>query len=177
MPKFHTQPYSIPILCSTPFHSNSISWSVTISLSVTVSIYLHPKSATPSCLLSVLFGRLLGTVTVLHRRCKDLELSDKLAEYSSQSNGLPVMSVVFIIVENQGDCGKRIQLHPSYHYRAGGKGTAGTAMAVPVFEGGKMASLGFSCVIEWPLRAVRRSLGDLRTFFKLSSMQSSDERI
>ena len=27
--------------------------------------------------------------------------------------------------------------------RAGGKGTAGTAMAVPVFEGEKMASLGF----------------------------------
>ena len=46
----------------------------------------------------------------------DLELSDKLAEYSSQSNGLPVMSVVFIIVGNQGDCGKRIQLHSSYHY-------------------------------------------------------------
>ena len=29
------------------------------------------------------------------------------------------------------------------HIRAGGKGTAGTAMAVPVFEGEKMASLGF----------------------------------
>ena len=29
--KFHAQPYSIPILCSTPFLSNSISWSVTIS--------------------------------------------------------------------------------------------------------------------------------------------------
>jgi len=27
--------------------------------------------------------------------------------------------------------------------RAGGKGTAGTAMAVPVFEEEKMASLGF----------------------------------
>ena len=27
--------------------------------------------------------------------------------------------------------------------RAGGNGTAGTAMAVPVFEGEKMASLGF----------------------------------
>ena len=24
MPKFYVQPYSIPILCSTPFHSNSI---------------------------------------------------------------------------------------------------------------------------------------------------------
>ena len=31
----------------------------------------------------------------------------------------------------------------SYLNRAGGKGTAGTAMAVPVFEGEKMASLGF----------------------------------
>ena len=30
------------------------------------------------------------------------------------------------------------------HYsRAGGKATAGTAMAIPVFEGEKMASLGF----------------------------------
>ena len=29
------------------------------------------------------------------------------------------------------------------HHRAGGKGTAGTAMAVLVFEGEKMASLGF----------------------------------
>ena len=28
-------------------------------------------------------------------------------------------------------------------YRAGGNGTAGTAMAVTVFEGKKMASLGF----------------------------------
>ena len=32
MPKFHAQPYSIPILCSTQFHSNSISWSVTINV-------------------------------------------------------------------------------------------------------------------------------------------------
>ena len=60
----NAQPYSIPILCSTPFHSNSISWSVT------VSIYLHPKSATPSCLPSVSFERSLGTVAVLHRRCR-----------------------------------------------------------------------------------------------------------
>ena len=64
MPKFHAQPYSIPILCSTPFHSNSISWSVT------VSIYLHPKSATPSCLTSVSFECSLGTVTILHQRCR-----------------------------------------------------------------------------------------------------------
>ena len=31
----------------------------------------------------------------------------------------------------------------TYQLRAGGKGTAGTAMAVPVFEGEKMAWLGF----------------------------------
>ena len=30
-----------------------------------------------------------------------------------------------------------------YNCRAGGNGTAGTAMAVPVFEAEKMASLGF----------------------------------
>ena len=46
MPNFHAQTYSIPVLCSTPFHSN---WSVMISWSVTVSTYLHPKSATPCC--------------------------------------------------------------------------------------------------------------------------------
>ena len=38
---------------------------------------------------------------------------------------------------------KYISFHGIAHYRAGGKGTAGTAMAVPVFEGEKMASLGF----------------------------------
>ena len=58
---------------------------------------------------------------------------------------------------------------------------ASAAMAVLVFEGEKMASVGFICVREWPLRAVRRSLGHLRgllrTFFKPSSIQSSDERI
>ena len=48
-----------------------------------------------------LFERSLGTVTVLHRRCK-------LAEYSSQSNGLPVNTN-----GNQGACDKRIELHPS----------------------------------------------------------------
>ena len=64
MPKFHAQPYSIPLLCSTPFHSNSISWSVT------VSTYLYLKSATPCCLPSVSFERSLGKVTILHRRCR-----------------------------------------------------------------------------------------------------------
>ena len=50
MPKFNAQPYSIPILCSTPFHSNSISWSVT------VSIYLRTQPRLPAylrCRLSV----------------------------------------------------------------------------------------------------------------------------
>ena len=42
--------------------------------------------------------------------------------------------------------------------RAGGNGTAGTAMAVPVFEGEKWRRLD-SNVIECPLRALRRSLG------------------
>ena len=48
--------------------------------------------------------------------------------------------------------------------RAGGNGTAGTAMAVPVFEGEKWRRLdsNLTCVIECPLRALRRSLGRLR---------------
>ena len=62
MPKFHAQPYSIPIYAQ--LRSNSISWSVT------VSIYLHPMSATPSCLTSVSFECSLGTVTILHQRCR-----------------------------------------------------------------------------------------------------------
>ena len=58
--------------------------------------------------------------------------------------------------------------------RAGGNGTA---MAVPVFEEEKMASLGFltyAYVIEWPLRAVRRRLGRLRGLLRtFSSLQAS----
>ena len=51
--------------------------------------------------------------------------------------------------------------------RAGGNGTAGTAgtaMAVPVLEGEKWRRLdsNLACVIECPLRALRRSLGRLR---------------
>ena len=48
--------------------------------------------------------------------------------------------------------------------RAGGNGTAGTAMAVPVFEGEKWRRLNsnLTCVIEYPLQALRRSLGRLR---------------
>ena len=49
--------------------------------------------------------------------------------------------------------------------RAGGNGTAGTAMAVPVFEGEKWRRLdsNLTCVIECPLRVLRRSLGRLRS--------------
>ena len=60
--------------------------------------------------------------------------------------------------------------------RAGGNGAAGTAMAIPVFEGAKMVCLDskFACVIEWPLRVVHCSLerliGLLHTF---SSLQAS----
>ena len=52
-------------------------------------------------------------------------------------------------------------------YRAGGNGTAGTAMAVPVFEGEKWRRLDskWACVIECPLRALRRSLGRLRSLY------------
>ena len=48
--------------------------------------------------------------------------------------------------------------------RAGGNGTACMAMAVPVFEGEKWRRLdsNLACVIECPLRALRRSLGRLR---------------
>ena len=48
--------------------------------------------------------------------------------------------------------------------RAGGNGTAGTAMAVPVFEGEEWRRLdsNLACVIECLLRALRRSLGRLR---------------
>ena len=38
---------------------------------------------------------------------------------------------------------KNLVLYSIYTGRAGGKGTAGTAMAVPILEGEKMASLGF----------------------------------
>ena len=62
------------ISCSTLFHSNFMlnsvpfqqHFMVTISWSVTVSIYLHPMSATPSYLTSVSFECSLGTVTILH---------------------------------------------------------------------------------------------------------------
>ena len=55
-------------------------------------------------------------------------------------------------------------LHSAANFRAGGNGTAGTAMAVPLFEGEKWRRLdsNLACVIECPLRAPRRSLGRLR---------------
>ena len=48
--------------------------------------------------------------------------------------------------------------------RAGGNGMAGTAMAVPVFEGEKWRCLdsNLTCIIECPLRVLCRSLGRLR---------------
>ena len=51
--------------------------------------------------------------------------------------------------------------HETHSRRAGGNGTAGTAMAVPVFEGEKWRRLdsNLAYVIECPLRALRRSLG------------------
>ena len=49
-------------------------------------------------------------------------------------------------------------------YRARGNGIAGKAMAVPVIEGEKWCRLTqtYTCVIKWPLRTVRSSLGCLR---------------
>ena len=61
--QFYAQLRSIP----TAFHGQSRfheSWAVT------VSIYLHPMSATPSCLTSVSFECSLGTVTILHQWCR-----------------------------------------------------------------------------------------------------------
>ena len=48
-------------------------------------------------------------------------------------------------------------------------------MAVPVFEGEKNGVAWIlTCVIEWPLRAVRRSLGHLRGLYcTISSLQAS----
>ena len=51
------------------------------------------------------------------------------------------------------------------HLRAGGNGTAGTAMAIPDFEGEKNGVawiLTYACAIGWPFRAVRHRLGRLR---------------
>ena len=58
-----------------------------------------------------------------------------------------------------------------------GRYAAGTAMAVPVFEGEKWRRwiLTYACVIEWSLRAVRRSLGCLRGLLRtFSSLQASE---
>ena len=58
------------------------------------------------------------------------------------------------------------------NFRAGGNGTAGTTMAIPVFEGenGVAWILTYACDTKWPLQAVCCSLGYLRTF---SSLQAS----
>ena len=68
------------------------------------------------------------------------------------------MTIEFGFVINSAHVRKLAQ------FRAGGNGTAGTAMAVPVFEGEKWRHLdsNLACVIECPLRALRRSLGQLR---------------
>ena len=52
--------------------------------------------------------------------------------------------------------------------RAGGKGTASTAMAVPVLREKKWRRLdsNIRVILQWPLRAVRRSLGCLRDLFQ-----------
>ena len=54
-----------------------------------------------------------------------------------------------------------LHVFPVFVCRAGGNGTA---MAVPVFEGEKWRRLdsNLTCVIEYPLRALRRSLGRLK---------------
>ena len=66
-------------------------------------------------------------------------------------------------------------------YRAGGNGTAGTAMAVPVFEGEKWRRLDSNLRVRYrmglserPLRAVCRSFGRLRgLLWTFSSLQAS----
>ena len=60
--QFYAQLHSIP----TAFHGQSRFHGQDIS----VSIYLHPMSATPSCLTSVSFECSLGTVTILYQRCR-----------------------------------------------------------------------------------------------------------
>ena len=61
--------------------------------------------------------------------------------------------------------------------RAGGNGAAGQAMAVLVFEGERWHRFDsnlYACVMEWPLRAVRPSLGRLRGLLRtFSSLQAS----
>ena len=52
MPNFHAQPYSIPILFSTPFHSNSISRSVTIFM-VSDSLDLPAPEVSHALLLTI----------------------------------------------------------------------------------------------------------------------------
>ena len=60
--------------------------------------------------------------------------------------------------------------------RAGGNGTACTWPYRFLRKKNGVASILTSCVIEYPLQALRRSMGRLRGP-KSSSIQSSDERI
>ena len=73
------------------------------------------------CLTAVFFDSPTPRWEQLQRQyfTDGLGLPGKLAEYSSKSNSPPVpgiISVVFV-VRDQGDCGKRIELHPSNHYQ------------------------------------------------------------
>ena len=80
----------------------------------------------------------------------------------------------------QSACSAELPLKGGAHMQ-GRRQWYGWYMAVPVFEEEKMASLGFltyAYAIEWPLRAVCRSLGHLRGLLHtFSSIQSSDVRI
>ena len=78
----------------------------------------YSRPATPSCLPAVFFDSSSPHWEQLQRQyfTDGLGLPGKLAEYSSKSNSPPVpgiISVVFV-VRDQGDCGKRIELH---HYQ------------------------------------------------------------
>ena len=95
------------------------------------------------------------------------------------------LSSCSLAMEDSNDCcvvdtNKIFLLNVIAHLiRASGNGMAGTAMAVPVFEGEKWHRLdsNLTCIIECPLRVLRHSLGRLRNLHKSSSIQSSDERI
>ena len=126
--------YSIPITefhAQNLFHSNDkISCSKPISFQSPMTNFMlklipfqqrYSTPATPSCLPAVFFGNPSPRWEQLQRQyfTDGLGLPGKLAEYSSKSNSPPVpgiISVVFV-VRDQGDCGKRIELHFSYHYQ------------------------------------------------------------
>ena len=72
-----------------------------------------------------------------------------------------------------------LDIQSAVTFRAGGNGTASTAMAVPVLreKNGVASTLTYAWVIEWPLgplRAVCYSLGHLRGLLcTFSSLQGS----